>query len=174
MRMPLLLSVLLSMLSSTAIAQTINPSGSGVKFSLSNLGMFTVKGTVDGMKGTVTFRADAPSNARFDVCVDAATINTGNKKRDEHLRTSDWFDVTKHPEICFRSSEVKQTAVGYLAKGELTMHGVTKTVELPFTKTNGKLTGTLTVSRLAFGVGTDTGTFTVGDEVTVTITCDLK
>jgi len=82
--------------------------------------------------------------------------------------------VAKHPEICFRSSAVQKTPDGYLAKGELTMHGVTKAVELPFTHTDGTLTGTFTVSRLAYGVGVDTGTFTVGEEVTVTITCALK
>ena len=172
--MRFLLPVLLSLLTFTTIAQTIDPSGSGVQFRVSNLGMFTVKGTVDGMKGAVSFRADAPTEARFDVCVDAATINTGNNKRDEHLRTADWFDVAKYPEICFRSNAVEKTAEGFLAKGEMTLHGVTKAVELPFAHTNGTLTGTLTVSRLAYAVGADTGTFTVGEEVTVTITCVLK
>ena len=172
--MRFLLPVLLSLLTFTTMAQTIDPSGSGVQFRVSNLGMFTVKGTVDGMKGAVSFRADAPTEARFDVCVDAATINTGNNKRDEHLRTADWFDVAKHPEICFRSNAVEKTAEGFLAKGEMTLHGVTKAVELPFAHTNGTLTGTLTVSRLAYAVGADTGTFTVGEEVTVTITCVLK
>jgi polyisoprenoid-binding protein YceI len=172
--MRFLLPVLLSLLTFTTMAQTIDPSGSGVQFRVSNLGMFTVKGTVDGMKGAVSFLADAPTEARFDVCVDAATINTGNNKRDEHLRTADWFDVAKYPKICFRSNTVQTTPEGFLAKGELTMHGETKAVELPFIHTNGILTGTLTVSRLAYGVGADTGTFTVGEEVTVTITCALK
>ena len=155
-------------------SQTSENAESFVNFSLSNLGLFTVQGTVKGMKGTVIFRSDAHSNARFDVCVDAATINTGNRKRDEHLRSSDWFNVARHPEICFQSSSVKQTAIGYLAKGELTMRGVTKSVELPFTHSEGKLIGTLTLSRLTYGVGVNTGTFTVGDDVTVTITCNME
>jgi len=149
----------------TSIAQTINNDKSVVNFKISNMKMKTVKGTFSGMKGTVNFTPNNFASSNFDVCIDASTVNTENKKRDDHLRTADFFDTEKYPTICFKSKSITKNADTYLAKGTLTMHGITKEVEIPFTFSNNVLKGTLTVKRLDYKVGESTGEFMVGNEV---------
>lgn len=155
-------------------AQEIDTDRSVVEFEVGNLWINTVEGTFSGMSGTASFNAQQPDKARFDVCVDAASVNTGNQKRDEHLRSDDFFDVANHPKICIEISNVSPAADGYLAEGTLDMHGVAKNITIPFTATDGHLQGTFTIDRFDYEVGKDTGTFTVDDEVTVTIHCYLE
>lgn len=86
----------------------------------------TVEGTFGGMKGTFNFSPNDLENSNFDICIDAKTVNTGNNKRDDHLRTADFFNVEVYPEICFQASNFVKTSDGYIAKGTLKMHGVSK------------------------------------------------
>lgn len=159
--------------SSVIFAQQIDTKASKITFEITNMKVNTVEGTFTGMKGTVKFNSSDLSNSNFDVCIDAASVDTKNKKRDDHLRTEDFFDVEKHPTICFKSSEIIKTKEGYLTKGKLTMHGVTKTVDIPFTYANETLTGKLNLNRFDYKVGEDTNTFMVDDEVELTIICKL-
>lgn len=154
-------------------AQSIDTRASSIAFKIGNIGISSVKGGFSGMKGTVVFDPMSPGAARFDVCIDAATVDTGNKKRDKDLRSDGFFDVGKFPAICYSSDAVEKTGQGYMAKGKLTMHGVTKAVEIPFTYTNKTLTGKINLNRKDYGVGPD-GTFIVGDEVEISIICVLK
>jgi len=155
-------------------SQTMDASKSQVKFEIGNMKVRTVRGTFTGMKGTIRFSEKDLASARFDVCVDAASINTNDTKRDNHLRSADFFDVAKYPTICFTSSAITKTPTGYLAKGMLTLHGVTREVLLPFSFSNTTFVGTLSVNRYDYNVGADTGTFLVGNAVKLTIQCTLK
>ncbi len=157
-----------------AQAQTIDAQASKVNFHITGGGLFKVKGTFTGMKGDFNFNADALSTSSFDICIDAATVNTKNKKRDAHLREPDFFDVEKYPNICFVSSSVSKTTDGYITKGELTMHGVTKTVEIPFTFKNNTFTGNLEIKRLDYNIGEDYGSIRVGKEATLVIICKVN
>ncbi len=164
--------VLLSAQASFA-QQTINTANSTVKFEISNWSVITVEGTFRGMKGTFNLNTSDLANSNFNICIDAASINTDNEQRDEHLKTDDFFDVEKYPNICFKSTSVTKSGKGYTTTGTLTMHGVSKKVSIPFTYNNNTFTGTLEIDRTDFGVGSDSG-FMVGEEVSLEIICVVK
>ena len=68
----------------------------------------------------------------MNIEIDASSVNTGNEKRDNHLKSDEMFNVEEYPTITFASNSIEKTEDGYLAKGQLTLMGVTKDVELPF------------------------------------------
>ncbi|MFD2824425.1 YceI family protein [Lacinutrix iliipiscaria] len=152
-------------------AQTINEDKSEVKFHITGGGIFKVKGTFTGMKGDFNLNTNDLEHSGFSICIGAATINTKNKKRDAHLKDPDFFEVEKYPTICFESSSVSKTSSGYQTTGQLTIHGVTKEVTIPFTYTNNTFTGELVVNRFDYELGKDFGTMRVGTEATITIIC---
>jgi len=156
------------MLCFTSIGQNIISSNSKVTFKIGNMGFKSVKGSFTGLNGDLTFSADNLQASNFDVCIDAATINTENQKRDEHLKNEDFFDVEKYPTICFTSSAIVKTNTGYETTGILKMHGVTKTVKIPFTYSNNTFTGKINVNRADYGIGPNGG-FMVGKNVEIQI-----
>ena len=151
--------------------QTIDPSQSHVSFKISNMWVNTVKGTIKDMQGKLEFDKDNLSAAKFNVCIDPATIDTGNEERDADLRSENYFHVDKYPSICFASKEITKTADGYLTKGDLTLHGVTKPIEIPFTFDGKSIKGTLTIDRFHYNIGEDTGKFMMGSEAELEIIC---
>ncbi len=134
----------------------------------------TAKGTFKGMEGDISFHPDNPSASSFNVCVDASTVNTENKERDEHLKTADFFDAEQFPDICFVSSYTQKTNDGYQVLGILTMHGITKDIIIPFTYTNESLIGQFKINRDDYEVGKDINSFMAGNEITVEIICILN
>ncbi|RFC55682.1 YceI family protein [Brumimicrobium aurantiacum] len=150
--------------------QTINSNVAKVSFEVSNMAFNTVEGTFGGMKGKFNFSPNDIENAEFDICIDAKTVNTGNEKRDDHLRTADFFNVEVYPEICFHSNNIVKTEDGYIAKGTLNMHGVSKAKNIAFTFTNNTFNGTLSVDRTAFDVGSE-GSFMVGHTIDIDVYC---
>lgn len=165
------LSILLTLSTFSVVAQKIDTKKSKITFEVGNMKVNTVEGTFTGMNGTIHFNQEELTGSNFNVCIDAATVNTGSKKRDDHLRTADFFDVEKYPTICFTSKSIEKTAKGFITKGELTMHGITKMVEIPFTYSEKTFTGELKVNRLEYKVGEETNTFMVGDEIELVILC---
>ena len=157
----------------TVKAQQIDQENSEVKFKIDNLYISSVKGTIQGLSGDVVFNPSDLENSSFNVCISPATVNTGNRKRDEHLRSEDFFNVEKYPDICFESTSITSTSSGYLAKGKLTIRAVTKSIDIVFNYANDQFEGTLKVNRLDFNVGNDYGSFTAGEEVEVSIHCTL-
>jgi len=166
--------VLLVLSAPTIFGQPINSAASLVEFEIKNMKFRTVDGTFAGMQGTVQFDLANLESSRFDVCIDASTINTGKKKRDDHLRNEDFFHVEKYPNICYSSKSIAKNENAYITRGNLTMNGVTRAVEIAFTISDNTFTGTLTLNRLDYNVGEGTGTFMVGDEVSATITCIIE
>lgn len=155
----------------TINAQSINTDKSKVKFHITGGGLFKVKGTFTGMQGDFNLSTETLDTSSFDICIDASTINTKNKKRDKHLKNEDFFNIETYPNICFKSTSVNKTDTGYITKGELTLHGVTKTIEIPFEYKNNTFTGNLVVNRFDYDLGKDFGTFRVGKEAKITIIC---
>jgi len=166
--------VIISFLSFYSFSQPINEDKSKVLFEIGNFKINTVEGTFHGMQGKVNFNPNDLVNSEFDVCIDASTANTGNNSRDKHLRGEDFFNVKVYPEICIKVNSIEKLNGKYMAESELTMLGVTRSVDIPFVYENNTLTGTFEVKRLDFGLGKDTGTFTVSNEVEITIVCVLK
>lgn len=156
-------------------AQAIDASRSVVTFKVSNMYVNTVTGTFSGMEGQLRFDPDNWQKATFSVCIDAATVNTGNKARDAHLRKPDFFHVAEHPTICFVSTAIRRKGRNqYELMGNLSMLGTSREVALLFTHEEKTLRGTLSINRLNYGLGAGSNTFLVGDRVDIEITCVLR
>lgn len=109
-------------------------------------------GEFTGLKGTIQFDEKNLSASKFEVTIDAASINTGNGMKNTHAKGETWFDVAKYPTIGFTSSAITKTASGYEAKGTLDMHGVKKEFVMPFTFANNTFTSNFEINRLDFGI----------------------
>ncbi|MGY0391851.1 YceI family protein [Bizionia sp. KMM 8389] len=155
-------------------AQQINNDKSEVTFKISTGGIFKVSGTFKDMKGDFNFHEETLSKANFNICISAASIETGNKNRDTHLKSEDYFDVAAYPKICFISNSVNKTAEGYEVIGNINMHGITNQVTIPFTFEQNTFKGQLTINRYDYNIGPDFGSFRVGETATVTIICYIN
>jgi polyisoprenoid-binding protein YceI len=137
----------------------------------------TVDGTIGGLKGTVSFDPNNLAGTSLDVSLDVSTIKTGNNKRDKDIIQEDtWFDAAKYPAITFKSSAVTKTASGYTVDGTLTIKGISKKVQIPFTfaatANGGTFSGTLHLIREDYNVGKSSSM--VKDDVDATITVPVK
>jgi polyisoprenoid-binding protein YceI len=91
-----------------------------------------VKGRFTHSKGTILYDSIRPERSSVTLVIESKTIDTGWPHRDEHLRTSDFFDVEKYPTIVFQSEQLTKAGNGWIADGTLTMHGVSKRIKVPF------------------------------------------
>lgn len=168
-------------ISTVATAQNYKPTdaGSKVHFVIKNFGIST-GGDFTGLKGDIYFLPGDLSKCKFNVCVSASTIDTDNSSRDNHLRSDEYFDVQKYPDITIVSTKIEKTnktSTGfYYFTGDITMHGITKTISFPFQATKVKddylFTGEFEIERLAFGVGEKSAV--LGDKVIVTLSVLAK
>jgi polyisoprenoid-binding protein YceI len=169
-----------------ALAQsyTIDGAHSKAQFSVRHMMVSNVRGEFTKMKGTVVYDEKNPAAIKIDATIDVASINTGEPKRDEHLKSPDFFDVAKYPTITFRSKSARKTANGLAVTGDLTIHGVTKEVVLqvegpspevrdPWGNLRRGATATTKINRKDFGLtwnaALETGGVVVGEEVSITI-----
>lgn len=107
----------------------IDPSHSGVSFSVKHMMVSTVRGRMGKLTGRLELDPKQPEKADFEIAVDAAGIDTGDAKRDGHLRSPDFFDAGTYPVITFKSNAVFPRGEGrYTASGDLTIRGVTRPV----------------------------------------------
>ena len=90
-------------------------------------------GTVKGIKAEIEFDPNSPSKAVFSGTADISTIDTKNSKRDNHLKTDDYFDIKKYPTISFKSSSIEKAEKGFLMNGEMTIKEITNKVKINFT-----------------------------------------
>ena len=148
---------------STAIdAQKYTPGdeGSKVHFTIKNFGIKT-GGDLSGIKGEIFFFTSDLTACRFNVTVDASTVDTDNGSRDEHLKGGEYFDIEKFPVISITSSKIDKTnkteSGFYYFTGNLSIRGITKPLGFPFhvEKVNDTylFTGDFEIDRLDFGVG---------------------
>ena len=98
-------------------------------------GVSQVKGKFTSFTIDLNYDEDNISKSTVSAVIKAASIDTGIEGRDKHLRTADFFDVEKFPEITFQSKRVEKKGKNFLAIGDFTMHGVTKEIAIPFTAT---------------------------------------
>jgi polyisoprenoid-binding protein YceI len=122
-----------------------------------------VKGHFSKITGMIYFDISDITRSSVEVIIDATSICTGIKKRDEHLKSPDFFDVEKYPEIIFKSSQVEVTSINqFKVYGDLTIHGVTRPVMLkveyfgpvksPFGATSMGFTAETVVNRKDYGL----------------------
>ena len=129
------------------------------------------EGTFAGLTGTIVYNSRELASATMDVAVNASTISTGNSLKDKHARGESWLDVAKYPSIRFRSTSFAKTNSGYLVTGNLTLHGVTKAVAVPFQFSQpggqGLFTGRFQVNRQDYGIKGNLFGFSLGDDIAV-------
>jgi polyisoprenoid-binding protein YceI len=142
---------------------TIDPDHSVAVFSIRHMMIANVHGHFNKIKGTIHFDPGDVIHSSVEVSIDASSICTGIKKRDDHLRSPDFLDVEKYPEILFKSTEVESTdGRRCKVKGDLTIHGVTQTVTLeveyfgpiksPFGATSLGFSAKTRINREDFGI----------------------
>jgi polyisoprenoid-binding protein YceI len=155
---------------------------STVGFAVPILGEFSeVHGKFKSFAATLVYEPSDITKSSIEATIDASSIDTGIDERDTHLRSSDFFDVAKHPEIRFRSAAIVVRGGQLIAVGTLSMRGVEKQIELPFVvkgldvdAASGKVTigisADMTLNRQDYGISWrhDFPTF-VGDEIVVRI-----
>ena len=122
---------LLCTLTPAAMAEKydVDPAHSSLNFSVEHLGLSNINGRFTDFVGVINFDAKAPTKTNIDFTAQAKSVNTDVAKRDEHLRTADFFEVEKYPTLSFKSTRVKSLGdERYQVDGDLTIHGVTKSV----------------------------------------------
>lgn len=179
------LSVVLAALVSAATPLTaapetykIDPVHSSVGFKIRHLGISWVNGSFKDYEGQVVFDAEKPEASSVSITVKAASVDTGNEKRDTHLRNADFFNTEKFPTLTFKSTKVEKTGANtYKVTGDFTLLGVTKPMTIDFTGTDlidgmggEKRRGgetTFAIKRSEFGMKESLGP--VGDEVQIAL-----
>jgi polyisoprenoid-binding protein YceI len=167
----------------------IDPAHSGAHFSVRHMMISNVKGEFSKVAGTVTFDPDNPAASQVEATIDATSVHTRDEQRDGHLKSPDFFDVAKFPEIRFVSRSVESHGLGeFLVKGDLTIHGVTQGVTLrvegptaemkdPWGNMRAGASATTKIHRKDFGlnfnVPLESGGVVVGDEVSITLEVEL-
>jgi polyisoprenoid-binding protein YceI len=164
---------------------TIDPAHSTVEFAVRHMMISTVKGNFGDVTGTLTIpETGAP---QVDVTIKTASIDTRNEMRDNHLKSGDFFDVEKFPEIRFVSTSAQRTDDGYKLVGDLTIKGVTRPVTLsvveegagvdPWGNQKIAFSATGKFNRGDFGLNwnaaLETGGVLVSDEVKVSLDVQL-
>jgi polyisoprenoid-binding protein YceI len=114
----------------------INNTYSTVLFRIKHLNVSYVFGSFREIKGSLIYDAKKPSNIKIDITIPANSVYTNNQKRDEHLRSPDFFNARQFPIIRFTSTKVTKNRLNrYNVKGNLTFHGVTKPISFSFNLT---------------------------------------
>jgi len=155
---------------------TPSDAGSSVTFIIKNFGLNT-SGSFSGLQGNIVFDGQNPGGCSFDVTINAASVNTDNGVRDEHLKKEGYFDVVKYPQIRLVSTSVGAADKNghYSFTGNLTIKGKTKEISFPFLATPAGddyiFKGSFTINRHDFEVG---GSSTLSNNLTVTVTVLAK
>jgi polyisoprenoid-binding protein YceI len=180
--------VALASLPAFAANYTLDGAHSRIGFGVKHMMVSTVKGSFKAFSGTVAIDDADVTKSTINVEVETASVDTGIEKRDEHLKSADFFDVSNHPKMTFKSTAVKKQGQKLLVTGDLSLHGVTKpvtlTVEGPtkeWTNPWGQVvrgasaTGKLNRKDfgLAWGKVTEAGAVVVAEEVSLEFELEL-
>jgi polyisoprenoid-binding protein YceI len=176
------------LLAGAAFAQTtwtIDKAHSKVGFNVAHMGVSEVEGKFNEFEGTVVAKSEDFNGAEIEFTSKTASVDTDNEKRDNHLKSPDFFDAEKNPETKFKGTLVKEGGK-YKLKGDFTLHGVTKKVEFDVTyggtvdtgrgkKAGFKLTGK--INRQEYGLTwshkAPAGELVVSDEVEIIAKIEL-
>jgi len=162
----------------------IDTAHSRLGFVVRHLGFSKVRGSFEKFEGTIKMDSNDLTTIEADAAIDTASISTNEEKRDAHLRSEDFFDAEKHPKLTFRSAEIYNVdGTSFGMKGDLTMRGTTKEVELlgeylgegpdPWGGTRIGLEARTLINRKDFGlnwnVALEAGGFLVGEDVEIVL-----
>ncbi|HET9698994.1 MAG TPA: YceI family protein [Terriglobales bacterium] len=163
----------------------IDAAHSVAEFKVKHMMISNVKGQFIGVSGKLTLDEADVTKSSIEATIDAASITTGEAQRDTHLKSADFFDVEKFPALGFQSTRVtRKNEDELIVDGELTIHGVTRTVRFsvegptapgkdPWGNTRVGVLATTKINRKDFGLtwnaALETGGILVGEDVTITL-----
>ncbi len=167
----------------TTTTWTIDPSHSSVEFAVKHMVFATAKGRFSEFTGAINLDKENPANSSVTVEIAAASIDTRDEKRDEHLKSADFFDVETFPILSFNSTKVEAKGDDLRVEGDLTIHGVTNPVVLeaefngqganPWGQQVISYSATTKINRKDFGLNwnaaLESGGVLVSDDVKITI-----
>ena len=172
-----------------ATTWNIDPDHSNIGFKVRHLMVSNVKGSFLKHSGVVDINDKDITKSKVEVSIETASVNTNVEKRDEHLRSADFFDVAKFPAMTFVSKKVAKAGKGKLkVTGDLTLHGITKEVVLDVegpTKESKDLYGNIRsgavastkINRKDFGLvwnkALETGGVAVGEEIAINLEIEM-
>jgi polyisoprenoid-binding protein YceI len=161
---------------------SFDTSHSNIGFWVRHLVVSKVHGNFTRWSGSMNFDETDPASASVDVTIEAGSIDTREPKRDEHLRSADFFDVANHPELRFRSTKIEQKSLTeFTLHGDLTIRGTTRPVALqveslgqakdPWGNTKAGFSARTTINRKDFGLtwnqALETGGVLVGEKIEI-------
>ncbi|MDK9698572.1 MAG: YceI family protein [bacterium] len=162
---------------------------SSVGFAVKHMMVSTVRGSFNKYEAKVIFDDAKPEALQVEAKIDVNSIDTRNAQRDAHLKSADFFEAEKHPQMIFKSKSAKSLGGGkYEVTGDLTMRGVTRQIVLkgegftpildtPWGKKVTAARATALINREDFGLtynkALETGGFVVGKEVTIELELEL-
>jgi len=166
-----------------------DPRHCSAQFAVTHLMISTVRGEFRSLSGTAIVDDSDITKSSVEVTIDATTIDTREPNRDSDLKSPNFFDVAKYPTITFKSTKVENAAPGHLKiTGDLTIHGVTKSVTLdvtapkppikdPWGLQRTAISGTTRINRQEFGLNynktIDNGGLVVGNDVDITLDVEM-
>ena len=169
---------LLSFVTMAPSTWTLDALHSSLRFSVSSLMISEIEGSFKIKESTITAQKEDFSDAVVYLVADVNSIDTDVEERDTHLKSADFFDAAKYPDIVFKSTAFEKVSdKKYKVTGDLSFHGVTKPIILEAVANYGthpmskktlagfKVTGT--IKRTDFGIATSTPTAMLGDEVNI-------
>jgi len=172
-----------------AATYTLDPAHTSIGFRVKHLMITNVKGAFEKFQGTLVLDEKDITKSKLSATIDIASINTNIGKRDDHLRSADFFDAAKYPTMTFESTKIEKAGADKLkVTGNLTIRGVTKPVVLNVEGLNQEIkspqgvlkrgaSATGTINRQDFGVSwnkkLDAGGVVVADEVHIIIDAQL-
>ena len=174
----------MSVLAPTQTVWKIDPSHSVVEFAVKHMMFATVKGRFAAFEGEIVTTSDDPTAGTVNVSIDADSVDTRDAKRDEHLRSTDFFGVGDHPTIVFTGDRAEHEAgPGFKVHGDLTMEGVSRPVVLdaefngsgvnPWGQTVAAWSATAEIDREEWGMGfnaaLETGGVLVGTRIKLSL-----
>lgn len=172
-------AALITLFSTAGFSQTWNwdKAHSQLNFGITHMGISEIDGSFGSVTAKITSSKEDLTDAVVDLSADIASISTGNDQRNNHLKSPDFFDAAKYPTLTFKSTSFKKTGdKTYEVTGDLSLHGVTKTVVLNATL-NGTTTNPMnkktvagfkvtgTIKRSDFGIATGFPAGALSDEV---------
>ncbi len=167
--------LLFTLFGNLAIGQKLGVK-STVNFEVDNFKINTVEGSFSDITGSVDFDPAELEKARFDIKIGIKSIDTDNSTRDADLQEEEYFHSSKYPYATFVSSSVNRVGDKFWVKGNLTVKGITKAVNLPFTLSYLRggylLSAPLTLDRYDFKVGSSSS-ISIGREVKLEVKCYL-
>ena len=173
----------MSDLSVTTGTWVIDSAHTTLGFSARHAMVTTVRGTFADFEGTLILDGATPANSSATVTIKSASFSSGNEQRDGHVKSPDFLDVENFPTLTFVSTSVRQSGSDFVLTGDLTVHGVTKSVGIeaefsgvskdPFGNDRIGFEGSTTISRKDFGlewnVALEAGGFLVSDKIKISL-----